>query len=181
LESADTLARGDIAAITTPKGLSQLDQFVYSPLPAWGRVALTAKRKGPPDLTFLLRAAALQKRLHEELEAHRITVISPSAGDPFLGDDHTCQEADIIWLTDDSFPHNSVAQVKRLGYRENDTVLRKAEVARYVRVGRDAHKATRADCPDPNIAVASEDVDKGTPKRLDDEADLLAVSLPSNT
>ena len=130
LEIMKQVERGDRAALLSAQGIENLDLYVYRPLPPLSLLA--QERPGRVEIEDTLRVHTLQAEIHQGLEKAGIQILNPAAGEPFDASLHTYTEQDLVWINDAPHLHNTVAGVRRIGYRFGTEVLRKAEIRRYV-------------------------------------------------
>ncbi len=152
-DRAKTGAADDRTFLVSPDGLRLIDSYVYSAPATYGRLA---QEKNGQNLQIedMLRIATLQKELHGALQKLGITPIIPGQGDPFDPKRHDADEADVVWVQDQSL-HNTIVTVKRSGYADGDRVLRRAQVKRRL-------------CGTPDLAGASIPMDYATQTKLQD-------------
>ena len=117
--------------------VAPLEEFVYSPPPAYGSLLEAYASSAVQDALrlALMQIAALQAWAHQELNAQGVRVINPAVGQPFDSRRHAAAEADWVWINDRSERHNCVAGVKRLGFEVNGSVISKAQIKRFVFAG----------------------------------------------
>ena len=124
-------------AYANKAAVAPLEEFVYSPPPAYGRlIEVDASPASRETLrAALMQITALQAWAHQELNAQGVRVINPAVGQPFDSRRHAAAEADWVWINDRSERNNQVAGVKRLGFEVNGSVVSKAQIKRFVFAG----------------------------------------------
>jgi len=118
------------------ENLEKLDRYVYRSPEA---VTLLAKKQAiqPTDISRIL---ALQSLADAKLRACGFDLIYPSRGDDFNSSEHSFTERDLVITNTDQSLSNKIHSVVRIGYKRGGTVLRRAEVKRYLYSGEQSPK-----------------------------------------
>jgi hypothetical protein len=109
-----------------------IEFYVYGPIesPAyWRQMGLSED-----TFAFLKQLYELQVLAHHKLLSLGVSVICPvKEVDAFNGDLHeTGGESDLVWVAAGDARHDKIHSVRRMGFRHNDRICRKASVRRYV-------------------------------------------------
>ena len=158
LELSEVVAQGQTAALRDR--LESLDLYLYRPPMPFGLLATEAG--GAAALDDLMRVVVLQGVLHERVRVLGLRVLNPAPGAAYDPRQHTYTEQDLVWINDAPHLHNTVAGVRRIGYRYGREVLRKAEIRRYVVPGETLEPP---DLPEPleETAAPDETADEASP------------------